>query len=125
MLEISKTTKRNPPSGIPFVSIKEKILGKKYALSLVFIGDDKAKKLNLSHKNKNYPTNVLAFPLDKNEGEIFINLVRAERDHKKYEQNLKKHVAYLFIHACLHLKGYEHGSTMEDEEKKILRQFHL
>jgi len=30
---------------------------------------------------------------------------------------------YLFIHGLLHLKGFEHSSTMEKEEKKYMRLF--
>ena len=123
MVEIKNTTKRNLYSGVPFTDIAEKILGKNFNLSLVFIGDQKAKNLNKKFLNKSYPTNVLAFPLSKTAGEIFINLNRAGRDHLKYQQKLKNHIAYLFIHACLHLKGYEHGSTMDSKEIKLMEHF--
>lgn len=125
MVEISNTTKRNPAKGVPFSFIADKILGKKYNLSLVFIGDGRAQTLNRNYKKKDYPTNVLAFPLSETEGEIFINLNRAGRDHKKFNQKLKNHIAYLFIHACLHLKGYEHGSTMEEQENKLMEHFNF
>jgi len=31
-----------------------------------------------------------------------------------------KFIKYLFIHGLLHLKGFEHSSIMEKEEKKFL-----
>lgn len=75
-------TVRTPTPRIPFENIKNHILGPKYELSLVLIGDSLARKLNKEHKGKTNPTNILSFPLSKMEGEIFINVRRAERDAK-------------------------------------------
>jgi ssRNA-specific RNase YbeY (16S rRNA maturation enzyme) len=53
--------------------MKESVLGKKYELSLVFIGDKKSKSLNKKFRNKDYKANILSFPIDNDMGEIFIN----------------------------------------------------
>jgi len=107
---------------VSFAKIKETILGSQYELSLVLIGDTLGRRLNLEHKKKNTPTNVLSFPIDKKEGEIFINVRRAKRDAKKFDHKVNEHIAFLFIHGCLHLKGEKHGSKMEKKEERLLQE---
>jgi ssRNA-specific RNase YbeY (16S rRNA maturation enzyme) len=34
-----------------------------------------------------------------------------------------KLLKFLFIHGCLHLKGFKHSSKMEKEEKRIMNKF--
>ena len=72
------------------------------------------------YRGKNKPANVLSFPLSNKSGEIFIDLVTAQKDAKKFEMPFQKFVAYLFIHGLLHLKEMKHGATMEQAEKKLL-----
>jgi probable rRNA maturation factor len=119
---ITNTTKSKIPS-VPFALIKEKVLGKKYNLSLVFIGEKKSQKLNNSYRGKNKPTNCLSFSLDKNSGEIFITPKKAKREAKLFDRNFDSFIGFLFIHSLLHLKGFDHGSTMERAEEKLQKQF--
>jgi probable rRNA maturation factor len=108
-----------------FCVIASHILGPTYDLSVVLIGDTRARALNNAHRGKNTPANVLSFPLSEESGEIFLNVARAFRECKKFDLSPTGHLAYLLIHGCLHLKGYEHGSTMEEAEQKSLLRFHI
>ncbi len=119
---ITNKTKSTLPR-VPFDNIKKAALGEEYSLSLVFIGDKKSKELNFSYRNKNKPTNVLSFPLDKKSGEIFITLSVAKKEAKSFERKFENFVAFLFIHGLMHLKGMDHGSTMEKAEKKLRLKF--
>ncbi len=119
---LSKTVRSRAPR-IPFSEIATTILPKSYELSLVLIGDALGKRLNKEYKDRNYPTNILSFPLSTDSGEIFINVRRAEREAKKFNHTSKEHVQYLFIHGCLHLAGYPHGGTMERLEEKYMKKF--
>ncbi len=121
---ITRTSRISPPR-LSFKAIKEEILGSSYSVSLVFIGDTVARRLNKTYKGKDRPANVLSFPLSEDEGEIFIDLRRARDDAPRFDMSTKRHVAYLFIHGLLHLKGMEHGGTMEKEEERILQRFKL
>ncbi len=121
-LTVHKTIRKRH-SSVSFANIANTILPKNYDLSLVLIGDTLGRKLNKEHKNRDYPTNVLSFPLEKLSGEIFINVRRAERDADKFGHSKAKHLAYLFIHGCLHLAGYDHGSIMDKLELKYLKKF--
>jgi probable rRNA maturation factor len=108
---------------VPFLPIKEKILGKNYALTIIFCSPEESRLRNKIYRDKDYPTNILSFPLEKNEGEIYISLATARRDAKKFEMSYLKFLHLLVIHGCLHLKGCEHGSTMEELEETYLRVF--
>jgi probable rRNA maturation factor len=121
---ITNTTKSTLPR-VPFADIKKATLGKNYSLSLVFIGDKKSRVLNNAYRNKDNPTNILSFTYDKNEGEIFINLKKASREAKLFDRKFDNFIAFLFIHGLLHLKGMDHGSTMEKAEKKLRKQFSI
>ena len=121
---ITKLTKDRIPN-LPFLLLKEKVLGKRYDLSLVFAPGKLAQKLNLAHRKKEYIPNVLSFPLSKNEGEVVICLPQARREYRARGESFDYFVALLFIHAMLHLKGYRHGSTMEGEEQKLLSAFNI
>lgn len=120
--DIKRLTKDRVPS-LPFLRMKEAVLGKTYELSLVIAGDKLSQELNVQYRNKTYTPNVLSFPIDKKHGEIFLNLKQAKRECKEREESYEYFVALLFIHACLHLKGSRHGSTMEKQEARLLSKF--
>ena len=107
---------------ISFEFIAESILGKRYELSLVFVGHATSRRLNKSLRGKDKPTNVLSFPLTERSGEIFIDLAQAKIEHEKFDMNFKKFVTYLYIHGLLHLKGMEHGAKMTRAEDKFLKK---
>jgi probable rRNA maturation factor len=108
---------------VPFLAIKNKALGKKYNLSLVFVGNTRSQRLNQAYRGKNKPTNVLSFELDKTHGEIFIAPGVARKQAPSFERNFDNFIAFLFIHGLMHLKGMDHGSTMEKAEEKLRKQF--
>jgi probable rRNA maturation factor len=117
------TTRRETPS-LPYEEIKIAAVGPKPEVSLAFVGDVRAKALNVEHRGKSYVPNTLSFPFDNNgSGEIFINLNQAERQAHKYGMSYEDFVGYLFIHSLLHLDGLDHGSIMERKERQLLRRF--
>lgn len=103
-----------------FKQLKEKVLGKSYNLSLVFATDSLMRRLNKQYRKKDKTSNVLSFALEKNSGEIFINTGHAQKEAKKYKINEGDYLDYLFVHSLLHLKGYDHGAEMDNQQKKIL-----
>jgi probable rRNA maturation factor len=103
--------------------VKERVLGTRYELSLVFIGAARSQTLNRTYRHKDYPTNVLAFPLHEQAGEIFINVDRVRTEARTFGRTPSEHACALFIHACLHLKGHRHGSRMENTEARLIKAF--
>ncbi len=121
---ITNKTKSTLPR-VPFAKMKDVILGKKYELSLVFIGKEKSRKLNFAYRGKNKPTNILSYPLDKNSGEIFITPEVLKKEMENFDRTFDNFAGFLFIHGLLHLKGMEHGSTMEKAEEIFRRKFKI
>lgn len=121
-LTIRNTTRAIAPRH-PYDTIVDSILGKSYSATLVFIGRDRARNLNQQYRNKSYIPNVLSFPLDATTGEIYICLEVAKREANKFEMTYSQYVAFLLIHGALHLKGHDHGATMEKLERKYLTAF--
>ncbi len=122
-ISISQTIKKAP--SLPFLQIAEHILGKKYNVSLVFVGNKRAQKINQETRNKSYTPNILAFPLSATAGEIFITPSVARKEAKNFNLTELGYVGYLFIHGCLHLKGLDHGSAMEKLESATMKKFAL
>ncbi len=108
-----------------FEKIASAILPKKYELSIVYADDKLSKYLNKKYRGKNYPANVLSFPLSKNSGEIFLNKKRISADAKKFGLSSKNCLAYMFIHGTLHLKGHQHSARMDAQEKRFLKMFKI
>lgn len=121
---ITNKTKSTLPS-VPFGKIKDAALGKDYSLSLVFVGERRSRKLNNSYRGKSKSTNILSFTLDKKNGEIFITPAVVKRQTKKFDRNYQNLIGFLFIHGLMHLKGYDHGSTMERAEEVLRKKFKI
>jgi len=120
---ISATARSYPT--LPYARIKDDILGNTYRLSLVFIGEVRARRLNMTYRKKAYAPNVLSFPLDRHRGEIFISHTVAKREAKRHNMTTRGYVGRLFIHGCLHLRGVPHGARMDTLEQKYLKKYRL
>jgi rRNA maturation RNase YbeY len=89
-------------------------------ISLVFAGEQRARRLNRMLRGKDYVPNVLSYESGKKSGEIIICLDVAKRQAPDFELSYTKFVASLFIHGLAHLKGYPHGTTMERYERALM-----
>lgn len=108
----------------PYLAMKEKILGKKYDLTIVFCTPQESKERNGTYRDKDYATNILSFPLSDTEGEIYISLSVVRKGAKEFDMSYPKFLHLLLAHGMLHLKGMDHGSTMEKLEDTYLKQFY-
>ena len=114
----------------PYETMKNDILGKKYSLSVSFVGPTRAQKLNVQYRKKTYTPNVLSFPLDSTTGEIVICPAIAKKEHKEYQLSHDGYIGFLYIHGLLHLKGHDHQSEedtvkMEKLEKRYLSKYSI
>jgi len=108
---------------LPFAIIKNDILGKDYSLSLAFVGEKKSHELNNLYRKINKSTNILSFPLSRTLGEIIICPSVVKREAKNFNKTFPEFLGFLVIHGMLHLKGMEHSSRMEREEKKYDQKY--
>lgn len=123
-LQVTRTI-RQPWTTTGYETIVRSILGSRYDLSLVLIGDVRARALSRRYRNKDTKSNVLSFPLGRTHGEVFLNIPKIRREAHRFELTPAGHAKFLLIHACLHLKGYTHGSTMEKAEYRLVHKYNL
>lgn len=119
---MTRLTKGKLPS-LPFSDVKDHILGKKFSLSIAFVDLETMEALSQKFKGNKKHTNILTFPLDTNDAEIVMNLKTIRSVAKDFGMSYYEHLLFLFIHGCLHLKGYKHGPKMEALEESLLRKF--
>ena len=108
----------------------------KTLISISFSGDKKIMELNSFFRKKKSATNVLSFPSNykfKNTiflGDIIFSIETILKEAKRDNKCVANHLIHLFIHAVLHLLGYDHeteeqAKKMEDLEIDILRNLKI
>lgn len=123
-LTITNTTKGKLPR-LPFVKMANEALGNEYECSLVIISPRKSRILNRTYREKDTSTDILSFPLGESEGEIFLDLTTARKKSVEFTRSYRNFIGFLFIHGLVHLKGYDHGATMEKQEEKLRKIFKI
>lgn len=108
---------------VPFLALKEKILGKRYELSIRYVSPAEAQALNMTHRSKDYIPNTLSFSLSETSGEIILCRSAMRREFKDFDMPYDRYEIFIIIHSMLHLKGMAHGSTMERKEQTLLKFF--
>ncbi len=118
---INKTRVKLPL--LPLEKIKNDILGKKFSLSIALVDEKQSQKLNRECRKKDAPTNILSFVLGRDFGEIILCPKVIKGELKKFDRTFDELLGFLVIHGMLHLKGMEHGSTMEESENKYDKKY--
>lgn len=94
--------------------------------SIIFIDDEKMHELNKTYRNIDRTTDVLSFALEDNQkiklpirelGDIFISIPKMEEQAKEYGHSTKRELSFLTVHGLLHLLGYDH--TISEEQEKL------
>ena len=108
---------------VPFLALKDAILGKKYSLSIAFVAPDVARSINIEQRGKDYIPNTLSFSLSDDSGEIIMCKSAIRAQYKEFGMDHDTYLTFLVIHSMLHLKGYDHGDDMEKKEQFFLKKF--
>ncbi len=95
-----------------------------YEISLLVTNDEVIHQYNKEYRQKDAPTDVLSFPMEDEImlGDIVISLDTAKRQALERDIELNREAAFLFIHGLLHLLGYDHETSKEDEEEMFSLQ---
>lgn len=106
-------------------------------VSVSFVDNKKIQELNLSFRGMDKPTDVLSFPMleggdeDGNInlstgaltlGDIVISAEKAADQAREYGHSIEREICFLAVHSTLHLLGYDHETSSEDEEHMIKMQ---
>lgn len=99
--------------------------------SIIFIDDTKMHELNLNYRGIDSSTDVLSFALEDNKiinesirvlGDIFISIPKMQAQAKEYGHSEKRELSFLVCHGLLHLLGYDHTRSIEDEKIQFGKQ---
>ena len=126
------------------VSIAVDEFSKKFNISKNFyftvhsINEDESRKINKKTFNKNFPTDVLSFPLynnidsinnlDKNMsedmGDMFVCRNVIKKNAKIYNKDFSEELQYIVIHGLLHLIGYSHkkNDKLKIYEEELMKR---
>jgi probable rRNA maturation factor len=84
-------------------------------VSLVFLNLKQMQQYNKDYRKKNYPTDVLSFPVNEpiedNRhylGDILICVDKARENAEGAQHSLDRELQVLILHGILHLMGYDH-----------------
>ena len=102
-------------------------------VSVTFTDNEGIRAINAAYRGIDSPTDVLSFPLvdfeggeeppaDEPEialGDIVLSLERAAEQAAEFGHSFERETAFLCVHSMLHLLGYDHvGSEEEDAEMR-------
>ena len=118
-------------------------------VSVTFVDNEAIRELNRDYRGKDAPTDVLSFPLFADEedfddgfvlppdtededgedteapiaiGDIVISVERAKAQAAEYGHSFERELAFLAVHSTLHLLGYDHERSEEEDAEQRRRQ---
>ena len=101
------------------------------SFSIIFIDDEKMHKMNLDYRGIDRTTDVLSFALEDNDyidseirelGDIFISIPKMKEQAIEYDHSEKRELSFLVCHGLLHLLGYDHTKSEEEERIQFGKQ---
>ena len=114
-------------------SLQYEGVGNDAEVSVTFTDNEGIRALNRDYRDIDKETDVLSFPLTDFEGgaeppadepsialgDIVISLERAQTQADEFGHSFEREVAFLCVHSMLHLLGYDHvGSEEEDADMR-------
>lgn len=104
-------------------------------VSVTLCDNEEIRELNKKFRNIDRATDVLSFPLFDDDGmdahveeldcmlgDIVLSLERARRQAEEFGHSFEREVAFLTVHSTLHLLGYDHETSPEEEADMRRRQ---
>ena len=104
-------------------------------VSVTFTDNQKIRRMNKKFRNIDRATDVLSFPLFDDDGmdahvaeldcmlgDIVLSLEKAGEQAEEFGHSFEREVAFLSVHSVLHLLGYDHETSEEDDADMRRRQ---
>ena len=104
-------------------------------VSVTFVSDRIIRELNREYRGVDRATDVLSFPLAEDGdlddafdgerlqlGDVVLSLEHARAQAETFGHSYEREVAFLCVHSALHLLGYDHELSEEDDADMRRRQ---
>jgi len=99
-------------------------------LSILIVDDSQIQVFNKKYFGKDRPTNVISFSMQDGDfsninphilGDVVISVETAEKEARETGITMSERFNYLLIHGILHIFGYDHEKS-EDEEFEMIKK---
>ena len=99
--------------------------------NVIFVDINKIHEINREYRGIDRPTDVISFALEDDLdieldhrllGDIYICLERAHEQAIEYNHSYLRELSFLMIHGLLHLLGYDHVNSKEEEKIMFSKQ---
>jgi len=107
------------------IALKEEKVKNAY-FNIIFINNEEIHKINKEYRNIDKETDVISFALEDDDtypdmgfrmlGDIYISVDRIKSQAKDYGHSELREMCFLAVHGLLHLLGYDHTKSLEDEK---------
>ena len=97
-------------------------------VSVTFTDNEGIRAINRAYREIDAPTDVLSFPLfeeseaGKQLGDIVLSLERCREQGEEFGHGFERECAFLTVHSTLHLLGYDHVNSEEEEREMREKQ---
>jgi len=92
-------------------------------VNLIFCSDEYLLKLNKSHLNHDYYTDIITFGYCENDriiGDLFISVDRVKENAETFKVGFTNELNRVIVHGVLHLIGFGDKSVKESAEMRLL-----
>ena len=94
--------------------------------SIIFVSNEEIHKINKEYRNIDRVTDVISFAFEDSKqflpddvrilGDIYVAIPRMEEQATEYGHSKKRELSFLVCHGLLHLLGYDHVNSKEEEK---------
>ena len=97
-------------------------------VSVTFTDNEGIRAINREYRQIDAPTDVLSFPLFEEAegtrmlGDIVLSLEKCRAQAEEFGHSFERECAFLTMHSTLHLLGYDHVNSEEEEADMRARQ---
>jgi probable rRNA maturation factor len=98
-------------------------------VSVTFTDNEGIRAINREYREIDRPTDVLSFPLfeegadgTRELGDIVLSLEKCRTQAAEFGHSFERECAFLTVHSTLHLLGYDHVNSEEEEQDMRERQ---
>ena len=105
----------------------EHLFGGERSLSLYLTDDDEIRQFNLKQRGMDRPTDILSWsyfeenPQTEWVGDLMLSLDRVRKQAAENGWDLRTELVRLLAHGCVHLAGWDHERS-EEEERGMLQK---
>lgn len=112
-------------------TLQEENITEDVEISMLIVEDEAIQAMNKAYRSKDQVTDVLSFPMFEADeeivagdllGDIVIAAPRASEQALEYGHSFEREMCFLTVHSMLHLLGYDHELSEEDETLMVEKQ---